>query len=238
MAGNYLRGAFIQYNNSFPIPVPSLILFQYNPETMTHTWTPAQSGGSNAPGQNPSNPLAVTGPPEESFSFDLVMDSNDTIADNFPGTAQLAEASGVYPRLAALEMLLFPVVPSSGGLVGSVSSSISALSSDSDSSAADDVPYGNLPVVFFIYGPGRIAPVRIDTLTITETLYDSLTLNPVHASAQLGLKVLTQPELQFIQGPTGTLARAAATYSMTLREALAIANLANSTESIAGMLPF
>ena len=238
MAGKYLRGALIQYNDSFPIPVPSLILFQYNPETMTHTWTPAQSGGSNSPGQSPNNPLAVTGPPEEAFAFDLVMDSNDTIADNNPGVAQLAEVSGVYPRLAALEMLLFPVVSPSNGLVGAVSSAVSALSSALGLPAPTAVPYGNLPVVFFIWGPGRLAAVRIETLTVTETLYDSDTLNPVHASAQLGLKVLTKPELEFIDGPSGTLARAAATYSMTIREAFAIANLANSTESIAGMLPF
>ena len=238
MAGNYLRGAFIQFNKSFPLPVPNLILFQYNPETMTHTWTPARSGGSNTPGQSPSNPLAVIGPPEESFSFNLVVDSNETIADGSPITAGLAEVSGVYPRLAALEMLLFPVPAAAGGLVGAVSSAISALGSALGGSAASAVPAGDLPVVFFIWGPGRIAPVRIDTLTITETLYDSLTLVPVHASAQLGLKVLTTPELQFIQGATGTLARAAATYTTTLREALAIANLANSTESIAGMLPF
>jgi hypothetical protein len=238
MAGNYLRGAFIQYNNSFPLPVPNLILFQYNPETMTHTWTPAQAGGSNSAGQSPSNPLAVIGPPEESFSFNLVMDSNDTIADNTPGAAQLANVSGVYPRLAALEMLLFPVETAGGGLVGTVSSGLSSGASAVDGSAATAVPFGNLPVVFFIWGPSRIAPVRIETLTITETLYDSLTLNPVHASAQLGLKVLTAPELQFIDGPSGTLASAASTYAMSLREALAIDNLINSAESIAGMLPF
>lgn len=238
MAGNYLRGAFIQYNNSFPLPVPNLILFQYNPETMTHTWTPAQSGGSNTAGQSPSNPLAVTGPPEEAFSFDLIMDSNDTIADNNPVTAKVAEVSGVYTRLAALEMLLFPVEAPSGGLVGAVSSALSALGSALGISIPTAVPFGNLPVVFFIWGPSRIAPVRIDTLTITETLYDSLTLNPVHASAQIGVKVLTAPELQFITGPTGTLARAASTYAVTVREALAISNLVNSAESIAGMLPF
>src|SRR6202042_514800 len=106
MAGQYLRGALIEFTETFPIPVPNVILFQYNPETMTHTWTPAKTGGSNAPGQSPSNPLAVTGPPEESFSFTLAMDAGDTISDNFPVTAQLATISGVYPRIAALEMLL------------------------------------------------------------------------------------------------------------------------------------
>jgi hypothetical protein len=48
---------------------------------------------------------------------------------------------------------------------------------------------------------------------------------------------LTQPELQYVDGPLGILATGAATYMTGLREALAIANLANSVESIIGMLP-
>ena len=43
------------------------------------------SGGQNSPGQSPSNPLAVTGPPEESSPSSLLMDSNDTVADGNPG---------------------------------------------------------------------------------------------------------------------------------------------------------
>ena len=239
MAGNYLRGAFIQYNNSFPLPVPNLILFQYNPETMTHTWTPAQAGGSNSAGQSPSNPLAVIGPPEEAFSFDLVMDSNDTIADNNPVVAQLAESqrrlsAAGRARDASLSGCRRGRRPGRRGLLRHQRNRQAPWATPSSTPCRT----GNLPVVFFIWGPGRIAPVRVETLTITETLYDSLTLNPVHASAQIGLKVLTAPELQFITGPSGTLARAASSYSMTLREALAIANLANSAESIAGMLPF
>ena len=46
MAGNYLRGALIEFTESFPLPVPNVILFQYNPETMTHTWTPSRAGGA------------------------------------------------------------------------------------------------------------------------------------------------------------------------------------------------
>jgi hypothetical protein len=38
-------------------------------------------------------------------------------------------------------------------------------------------------------------------------------------------------------GVLGTLANGAATYMSGLREALAIANLANAVESIVGMLP-
>jgi hypothetical protein len=214
--------------------VPNVILFQYNPETMTHTWTPAKTGGSNAPGQNPTNPLAITGPPEEAFSFTLSMDSNDTIADGSAVTAALATASGVYTRLAALEMLLFPTAPPGGGLIGSISS---ALGFGGSASPPTSVPAQQLPTIFFVWGPGRIAPVRVTTLTVTEKLYDSVLLNPIHAEVQIGLKVLTAPELQFVDGPLGTLANAAATYTTTLREALALANLANGVDSIIGMLP-
>ena len=233
MAGQYLRGALIEFTESFPIPVPNVILFQYNPETMTHTWTPAKSGGSNAPGQNPNNPLAVTGPPEEAFSFNLVMDSYDTIADGSAVTAGLATISGVYSRLAALEMLLFPTAAPGTGLVGSISSALGITSKPS----ATSVPAGQLPTILFVWGPGRIAPVRVTTLTITEKLYDGTLLVPIHAEAQIGLKVLTAPELTYVDGPLGTLAQASATYTTGLREALAIANLANSVESILGMLP-
>jgi hypothetical protein len=232
MAGNYLRGAFIQLNDSFPLPVPQLILFQYNPETMTHTWTPSQSGGQSSPGQSPSNPLAITGPPEESFSFTLFMDSNDTIADNNPVTAPVAQASGLAPRLAALELLLFPTPPPGGGLVGAISSAITGTSVP-----PAFVPAFQLPVVFFIWGPGRVAPVRLTGLTITERLYDSTTLFPIHAEASIQLKVLTAPELNFLDGPLGTAARAVSTSMNSVRQTLAAANLANSTESIAGMLP-
>ena len=233
MAGQYFRGAFVEFTETFPLPVPNLILFQYNPETMTHTWTPAKSGGANTPGQSPSNPLAITGPPEEQFSFNLMMDSNDTIADGSAVTAGLAQVSGVYPRLAALEMLLFPTAPPGGGLIGSVSSALGITSSP----PATAVPAAQLPTVLFVWGPGRIAPVRVTTLTITEKLYDGTLLNPIHAEAQIGLKVLTPQELQYVSGPLGTLANAASTYTTGLREALAIANLANSVESIVGMLP-
>jgi hypothetical protein len=234
MAGQYLRGALIEFMESFPIPLPNVILFQYNPETMTHTWTPAKTGGAAGPGGSPSNPLAITGPPEEQFSFTLSMDAGDTIADGSAITAGLAELSGVYPRIAAMEMLLFPTAPPGGGLIGSVSS---ALGLGGGPPPATAVPASQLPTVLFVWGPGRIAPVRVTALTFTEKLYDGTLLVPTHAEAQVTLKVLTPPELQFVDGPLGTLANMAATYTTGLREALAIANLANAVESIVGMLP-
>jgi hypothetical protein len=234
MAGQYLRGCLVEFTETFPIPVPNLILFQYNPETMNHSWTPAKTGGVSAPGQSPSNPLAITGPPEEQFSFTLVMDSGDTVADNFPVTAQLASLSGLYPRIAALEMLLYPTAPPGGGLLGSVTS---ALGLGGGAPPATAVPASQLPTVLFVWGPGRIVPVRVTALTFTEKLYDGTLLVPTHAEAQITLKVLTPPELQCVDGPLGTLANAAASYTTGFRQVMALANLANSVESIVGMLP-
>jgi len=98
------------------------------------------------------------------------------------------------------------------------------------------VPKGQLPTVLFVWGPGRILPVRVTTLTITERLYDTL-LNPTHAEAQIGLQVLTPTELKAVSGPLADLAKVAYDYSQGLRQVLAVANLANAADSILGMLP-
>ena len=125
MAGKFIRGALIEFMPTFLIPLPNVIVFQFNPETIRHSWTPATAaggGGAAAPGTAGSNPLAVRGMPGESFSFTLAMDANDGIAEGNP----IAIASGIYSRLAALEMLLYPTGAGSLGgasaLVGAVSS--------------------------------------------------------------------------------------------------------------------
>jgi hypothetical protein len=233
MAGKYLRGALIEFTESFPLPIPNVIIFQFNPETMTHAWTPAATN-PNTPGSN-ANPLAITGDPQESFSFTLAMDANDMIADGDAVETALGTASGIYTRLASLEMLLFPTAPPGGGLVGTVTAALGL--GGGASAPTRPVPAAQLPTVIFVWGPGRIVPVRVTSLSITERLYDSVLLNPVHAEAQITLRVLTAQELAFVDGPLATVANMASSYSQGLREALALANLANAAESIIGMLP-
>lgn len=235
MAGNFLRGAFVQFMETFLLPLPNIIIFQFNPETISHTWTPAQAVAGAG---DDDNPLAVSGPPGEAFDFTLVMDARDMLADGSPIAEGIATISGIYTRIAALEMLLQPTGGSGGGLLGSVSLGAGGLSIGGAAGVARQIPAAQLPTVLFVWGPGRIAPVKLTSLTITETLYDPVLLNPIHAEARVGLKVLTPRELQHVSGPLAEVARVAYTYSKTLREGAAIANLANAAESMIGMLPF
>ena len=237
MSGFVLKGALVEFTPTFlPVPVPNVIVFQYNPETMTHTWTQPEAAAPS--GTETGNPLAVKGMPGETFSFTLAMDANDEIADGSAPTAALAEASGIYSRLAALEMLLYPS-GKTNSLVGAVSAAIGSVLSGAGSGPARTVPRSVMPVTLFIWGPGRIVPVRVTGLTITEQLYDPA-LNPTHAEAHLCLRVLPPAELVASatdDGVLGNLATIAYTYTLTLRQALAVANLANAGESIIGMIP-
>jgi hypothetical protein len=246
MPGMYLRGAFIQFMPTFMISTPNVILFQYNPETMTHTWTPSKAdpreyGASEA--EKHTNPMAVQGLPGESFSFNLAMDANDMIADGgtnaiATAAADLATVTGIYSRLCALEMLLYPSGSyQTSSLVGTVSAAATNAMSGTTNASAPTVPQFVLPTVLFVWGPGRIVPVRVKTLTITEKLYDALLLNPTHAEAQITLDVLTPDELLALQDVLKKVAIAAYTYSLAFRQAQALLNYTNGANTILGMFP-
>jgi hypothetical protein len=176
-------------------------------------------------------PLAIQGIPGETFSFTLAMDASDMKADGSPLAQSIAEKSGIYARLAALEMLQYPTGAFAGtGLLGAVSTNVQR-AFGVEQLPDRTVPESQVPVVLFIWGPGRILPVRVTGLTITEKLYDSL-LNPTHADVQIGLQVLTPEEILSVTGPFKDIAEGAYAYSQGLRQALAVANLAEPTESI------
>jgi hypothetical protein len=243
VAGKYLKGALISFMPTFIGSLPNVIVFQINPETITHAWTPAGKAAQAADPKAAVNPMAADGIPGESFTLKLSLDANQMLAEaaTNPVAAGLASVSGVYTYLSALEMLQYPSGAFGGGLLGTVSASISAAgvnvsASGSGSTQTTSVPRSEVPTVLFVWGPQRIVPVRVTALSITETLYDEL-LNPTHAEVSITLRVLTPDELAAVNGELKQVALVAYNYSQGLRQVQAIANLGDAAASIIGMLP-
>jgi len=236
-----LKGALISFTSGGGAlgmePVPDVIVFQFNPETISHSWTEL---GSPQPAEDPptnASPLATPGVPGETLSFTLMLDSNQTIADwetNLPG-AGLAELDGVSGQLASLELLQFPSSSGDSGLVGQVSAAQGAAGLGASSCQDVPVPVSQVPVVLFSWGK-ELYPVRVTALSVNKKLFDRL-LNPTQAEVQIGLTILTPDELLAVEGPMAKLASMAYKYNQGLREARAVANLAQVTESALGMLP-
>jgi hypothetical protein len=255
MPGKFIKGAFIQWTEAFLLPAPNVIVFQFNPDEMTHSWSdPKEKESETAKekkGTEPKetqesgkNPLATKGYPKESFSFKLKLDADFLITDGGPATAALANAAGVRTYLAALEMLQYPVNPGGEGFFSkdvdfsAFNFTAGAFSTKADAlkrKAKTEVPKLEVPTVLFVWGAQRIVPVRVTKLVITEKHYDVL-LNPVRAEVDIGLDVLTPDALASATGPLKQVALGAYAYGHALRQALSAANLANATESVIGLV--
>jgi hypothetical protein len=247
-----LKGALIQFSAPMLIPIPNIIIFQYNPETMTRTltpWTPAARTYSETTGQledltrAQARALAQPFDPEETFSLVLELDAADAL--EHPASHPVARLAGVADRIAAIEILCYPPGQSAlGGLLGisaSVSIGSSGLSASLGGAAADVLPRKAVPIILFFWGPGRIVPVRITTFSVEEQQYSPL-LYPIRAKATLGLKVLDENHLLNAEGTGGgglavDIAKACYKFTRAQKEALATANLVNSAESVIGLLP-
>jgi hypothetical protein len=256
-----LKGALIYFGAPMLVPLPNIIIFQYNPETMTRTLTPwqpppkvVQAHYKDGHLENESElkaynetlaNLSQPYDPQETLSLVLELDATDALET--PELHPVAVATGVADRLAAIEMLLYPPGDSLlGGLLGSVTGSVSFSAGGlsiggSASPAFEQLKRKDAPIVLFFWGPGRIVPVRITTLSIEEQQYSPL-LYPIRAKATIGLRVLDLDDLVQVTGEMATgaaadLARACYKFTRGQKELLATANLANSVESIIGMLP-
>jgi hypothetical protein len=231
MATGFIKGALIQYMPTFLVPLPNVIVFQFNPETMTHSWSQPEEAEIEEGGNR--NPLAVRGLPGESFTFTLSMDAVEMISSGSEVAKGIAFASGINSRLAALEMLQYPTSTTGQSLLGTVQGLLSSGSGDTTRT----VPNTQVAAALFVWGPERIVPVRLTSLSITEQLYDTL-LNPTHAEANITLRVLTPQEIEYVTpSAVKEIAKAAYYYSLGERQALAVVNYANAVESILGMLP-
>jgi hypothetical protein len=242
MVGAVLKGALISFSamgaSTDMSSSPNVIVFQFNPEMINHDWTEATTGATGTDPRMNFSPLATAGAPSERFSFTLILDSDEQLADARldPIPVSQAELYGIYAQLSALEMLQFPVTSAASVLVGQVSAAADAAGLGQSASQCISVPVSEVPVVLFVWGLQRIVPVRVTGLTVKETLYDVL-LNPTHAEVEISLTVLTPDELAAVNGPMKKIASMAYNYNQGLRQVRAAENLAQSAASILGMLP-
>ncbi|MDD1751160.1 MAG: hypothetical protein LUO89_14960 [Methanothrix sp.] len=168
-----LKGAIVaidEYN-----PLASVIVFQYNPETMTRTVTAKTTGDKSGAR---SEALRLSGAPEETIKLDVEIDATDQLEM----LDQSAVTMGIHPQLSALEMILYPK-----------SSLVLANAALLKQGTLQIVP-PEAPLTLFIWGEKRILPVRLTNFTITEDEFDAK-LNPIRAKVELNLRVLSYNDL-------------------------------------------
>jgi hypothetical protein len=155
-------------------PLASVIVFQYNPDTLTRTIR-ARAANPNA---DPGEALRLKGPPEETIRIEVEIDA----ADQLERGQSPATTMGLYPTLAALEMLLYP--KASLMIANEVLARVGVI----------EVIAPEAPLTLFVWGAKRVLPVRLTSFTITEEAFDP-TLNPIRAKVGLDLTVLTYQDL-------------------------------------------
>lgn len=167
-----LRGAIVGFD---PFnPVASVIVFQYNPDTMTRRIEGRFSGSDQA---DRGEALRIAGPPRETITLEIEFNE----ADQSPAAG--GALVGVHPPLAALEMLLYPKTAAViANMIAAAAGSIEVLAPSA-------------PLTLFVWGPARVLPVRVSGMTITEQQYDTL-LNPTRAKVDLSLSVLSYHDLK------------------------------------------
>jgi hypothetical protein len=220
-----MRGAMIEYGSDFLGPLPNVVIFQFNPESLSRTIQipPRPTGGAARETTQAGEPTI------EKITLKVQFSAADGMGEN----NVLARTMGVGPRLAALEKMVNPA-SKLNGLIGAAIDAIgSALGiGGGGGDPRQIVPRQKYPRILFLWGPFRVLPVVIESMTITELQYDFL-LNPIQADVSIGLAVNAIDNCS-----DDTVGKGALEYSNLAKDAQATANLATTVGQIADMIPF
>ena len=163
-----LKGALVSYE--LPSTQPAVIVFQYNPGTLSRS---LQARGAESGGRS-RGPLRLKGAPIETISLEISIDAADQLEKEHARTLE----KGIHPQLAALEILVYP--PSER-----VIANIGLLAAGFIEIVPPEAPF-----TLFVYGPGRVLPVKLSEVRVTEEAHD-VRLNPIRARVNLNLQVLS-----------------------------------------------
>jgi hypothetical protein len=186
-------------------PLASIVAFQYNPDTMTRKLEPRGSGGGEK-----GEAFRLAGAPKETISLSIEIDATDGLEQGNP----IAITSGISPTLAALEMMLYP---KSALVIANMAMSAAGL--------VEILPATG-PMILFVWGPTRVLPVRLTSLSIAEEAFDNV-LNPIRAKVDLSLAVLSYNDLG-----AGSAGHALFLVHQVAKEVMATTNVFNSAAAI------
>ena len=220
MSGFLMRGALIEYGSDFMGPIPNVVIFQFNPETLTRTV------------QIPSRPTSGTAREStqagEPAIEKITLKASFSAADEFGENKALARLFGVGTRLAALEKMVYP----SNDLLAAIGAAIEGALGLGSGDPRQPMPREKYPRILFIWGIYRVLPVVLESMSITEQQYDFL-LNPVQAEVSITMAVNANDACS-----DDDVAKGAMIYSNMAKDAQAMANLANTAEQIVELIPF
>lgn len=219
-----LRGALIEYGSGLIGPIPNVVIFQFNPESLSRSLQipPRPTGATRR---------ETTQAGEKTFER-ISFKAQFSAANLLEEDKALAKLFGIGPQLSALEKMAQP----SSKLAGLAGQALDAIGDalglgGGDNAPAQPIPREQYPRILFIWGLTRILPVTIDSMTIAEQEYDAL-LNPLRAEVDLQLSVIA-----IDQCSDDVLGKGALQYTLLAKEAQAIANLANTAEQIVDLIP-
>ena len=210
-----LKGALVVFETVAPIPT-NLIAFQYNPDSVTRSLESRPTVGARGAKRAKHRTRDLVSPTER-LKLTIELDAADELEDG----GAIAQATGLHPALAALELLVHPA--SSQVILGTL---LSAIGSAFIAPARE-------PLVLLVWGPLRVIPVLVESLAITEEAFDQL-LNPIRAKVELELRSLSAGELQ----TAGKVFAAIDVVNLIAKEALARENAVASVEQIIGAASF
>lgn len=220
MAGILLRGALIEYGSDFMGPIPNVVIFQFNPETMTRTV------------QIPPRPASVvsreTTQAGEPSVEKITLKASFSAADEFGKNKVLARLFGVGPRLAALEKMVYPA----NELVAAIGTALGIGGEEPPGDARQPIPRQKMPRILFIWGPYKVLPVVLESMSIVEQQFD-FQLNPIQAEVSITMAVNALDACA-----DDKVAKGALTYSNMAKDAQAMANLANTASQAVELIPF
>jgi hypothetical protein len=188
-------------------PLASIIVLQYNPESLTRTIQPQTIG--NEEGAR-TDVLRLTGAPIETIRLDAELDATDQLEQSDP----IATALGIYPQLSALEMLVYPK-----SIKVIIDTALMAV-------GTTEIVPPMAPFTVLIWGIKRVVPVRVADFSITEEAHD-VNLNPIRAKVSLGFRVLSYNDFS-VTHPGYYLFLA----HQVVKETMALINTANEAAAV------